>query len=327
MYYASARTLSLAGLQGVINDTEHDAVYLNSFLSPRLTVLPLLLRRLGRVPRKPWILAPRGEFAPAALAAKALKKRAYLLAAKAAGLYRDLTWQASAQHEADDIRSVFGSIAKRVLIAPDLPRAPPDVGEEGSSRPGGTATGPLRLIFLSRLAPVKNLDFLLDILATVRCEVDLAIHGLKENEAYWQSCEERIAALPGNVRASYHGAVMPDDVPGTFAQYDLFAFPSRGENFGHVVLESLSVGTPVLVSDRTPWKGGESDALEVLPIERREPWRDAIERWGSMTDAERRAPRGRAWFRARLHPSSRGSRCEPRAVPERHELDAMNSTS
>jgi glycosyltransferase involved in cell wall biosynthesis len=64
---------------------------------------------------------------------------------------------------------------------------------------------------------------------------------------------------------------MPDDVPGTFAQYDLFAFPSRGENFGHVVLESLSVGTPVLVSDRTPWKGGESDALEVLPIERREP--------------------------------------------------------
>jgi glycosyltransferase involved in cell wall biosynthesis len=158
-----------------------------------------------------------------------------------------------------------------VLIAPDLPRAPPDVGEEGSSRPGGTATGPLRLIFLSRLAPVKNLDFLLDILATVRCEVDLAIHGLKENEAYWQSCEERIAALPGNVRASYHGAVMPDDVPGTFAQYDLFAFPSRGENFGHVVLESLSVGTPVLVSDRTPWKGGESDALEVLPIERREP--------------------------------------------------------
>jgi glycosyltransferase involved in cell wall biosynthesis len=287
VFYASAATLSLKGLRKVIRETEHDAVYLNSFLSPKMTGLPLLLRRLKQVPAKPWILAPRGEFAPAALAAKALKKRIYLLASRAAGLYDGLTWQASAPHEAQDIRSVLGSLAKRVFIAPDLPRAPSEAVQDRLPIASRRPERPLRLVFLSRLAPVKNLDFLLDVLSTVRREVELTIHGLQENAKYWQQCEAKLAALPANVRASYEGAVMPEDVPHAFSKHDLFVFPSRGENFGHVVLESLSAGTPVLVSDRTPWQGGESDALEVLSLDKPEAWRDAIERWSSLDTSER----------------------------------------
>jgi glycosyltransferase involved in cell wall biosynthesis len=287
VFYASAATLSLKGLRKVIRETEHDAVYLNSFLSPKMTGLPLLLRRLKQVPAKPWILAPRGEFAPAALAAKALKKRIYLLASRAAGLYDGLTWQASAPHEAQDIRSVLGSLAKRVFIAPDLPRAPSEAVQDRLPIASRRPERPLRLVFLSRLAPVKNLDFLLDVLSMVRREVELTIHGLQENAKYWQQCEAKLAALPANVRASYEGAVMPEDVPHAFSKHDLFVFPSRGENFGHVVLESLSAGTPVLVSDRTPWQGGESDALEVLSLDKPEAWRDAIERWSSLDTSER----------------------------------------
>ena len=291
VFYASAATLSLKGLRKVINETEHDAVYLNSFLSPKMTGLPLLLRRLKQVPNKPWILAPRGEFAPAALAAKALKKRIYLVASRAAGLYDGLTWQASAPHEEQDIRSVLGSLAKRVFIAPDLPRAPSEIMQDRLPIASRRSERPLRLVFLSRLAPVKNLDFLLDVLSTVRREVELTIHGLQENAKYWQQCEAKLAALPANVRATYEGAVMPEDVPQAFSKHDLFVFPSRGENFGHVVLESLSAGTPVLVSDRTPWQGGESDALEVLSLDNPEAWRDAIERWSSLGNAERRTRR------------------------------------
>ena len=294
VFYASAATLSLKGLRKVINETEHDTVYLNSFLSPKMTGLPLLLRWLRQVPQKPWILAPRGEFAPAALAAKSLKKRVYLLASKAAGLYRDLTWQASAQHESDDIRSVLGPIAQRVFIAPDLPRAPAAIEQETLPIASRRSIAPLRVVFLSRLAPVKNLDFLLDVLSTVRREVELTIHGLQENAKYWQQCEAKLAALPANVRASYKGAVMPEDVPQAFSKHDLFVFPSRGENFGHVVLESLSAGTPVLVSDRTPWRGGESDALEVLSLENPESWREAIERWTGLDASERRHRRSDA---------------------------------
>jgi hypothetical protein len=30
--------------------------------------------------------------------------------------------------------------------------------------------------------------------------------------------------------------------------------PTLGENFGHVILQSFMASTPVLISDKTPWK-------------------------------------------------------------------------
>lgn len=305
VFYASAATLSMKGLRKVLNETEYDAVYLNSFLSPKMTGIPLLLRRLKQVPNKPWILAPRGEFASAALAAKALKKRVYLLAAKAAGLYNNLTWQACASHEADDIRKVIGARAERIFVSPNLPRAPVALDETRLPMSSHREPRPLRLVFLSRLAPVKNLDFLLDVLATVRRDVEFTIYGLKENEAYWQQCQQKIAALPANIRTTYDGAVLPDDVPQAFSKHDLFVFPSRGENFGHVVLESLSAGTSVLVSDRTPWRGGETDALEVLTLDQPDAWRDAIERWAVLNTKDRKSRRANALAFARDYMENR----------------------
>jgi|GEM_PF-125350 len=282
VFYASAATLSMKGLRKVINETEHDTVYLNSFLSPRMTGLPLLLRRLKQVPKKPWILAPRGEFAPAALSAKSFKKRVYMALAKSTGLYDNLIWQSSAAHETNDICAAMGARATTVGVIPDLPRAPMPADADRLPIVSRREPRPLRIVFLSRLAPVKNLDFLLDVLATVRREVEFTIHGLQESAAYWQQCQAKIAALPPHIHATYEGAVLPEDVPHEFSKHDLFVLPSRGENFGHVVLESLSAGTSVLVSDRTPWRGGESDALEVLSLDRPEAWRDAIERWTTL---------------------------------------------
>lgn len=34
--------------------------------------------------------------------------------------------------------------------------------------------------------------------------------------------------------------------------------PSIGENFGHSIFESMSAGTPVIISNNTPWKNLES---------------------------------------------------------------------
>jgi glycosyltransferase involved in cell wall biosynthesis len=68
-------------------------------------------------------------------------------------------------------------------------------------------------------------------------------------------------------------------VPGVFRQYDLFVFPTRGENFGHVIIESLSVGTPVLLSDRTPWRADPDGAIEVVDLGNENDWIEAISHW------------------------------------------------
>ena len=42
------------------------------------------------------------------------------------------------------------------------------------------------------------------------------------------------------------------------SNYDLFLFPTSGENYGHVIAESITVGTRVLISNKTPWVNLES---------------------------------------------------------------------
>ena len=295
VFYASPASLSSGALRQLICATPHDVLYLNSFLSPKFTAQTLLLRRLGRLPASPVVLAPRGEFAPSALAIKRGKKRLYLAATGALGLFRDLVWQASSEREVEDIRRVQGARAQRIMVAPDLLAPPGDAPAERLTR----APGPLRLVFLSRVSPMKNLDFLLRTLAKSKADLRLSIHGTRDEPAYWAECEALIAALPPNVRVETSGAVAPEEVASVFAAHDLFVFPTRGENFGHVIFESLAAGTPVLVSDQTPWRADSAGALETLPITEPSPWLAAIERWSALSEAELAARRATAASYAR----------------------------
>ena len=120
VFYMSPTRRSLKDSRKLLCSTEYDILYLNSFFSPHFTIKPLLLRRLRLISDRPIIIAPRGEFSPGALGLKSLKKRVYLLVAKPFGLYRGVVWQASSEHEEDDIRRWFGSDA-RLIIAPNLP--------------------------------------------------------------------------------------------------------------------------------------------------------------------------------------------------------------
>ena len=95
VFYASPSTLSFIGVMRLMRDTQHDILYLNSFFSPFVTILPLIIRRIMLYGKKPVVIAPRGEFSSGALALKATKKKFYCFFAKFAGIYRNLIWQAS----------------------------------------------------------------------------------------------------------------------------------------------------------------------------------------------------------------------------------------
>ncbi len=252
--YLSPNQRKFLSFRHHLTQESYDLLYLNSFFS-QLTVYAVTYRRLGLLPARPWIIAPRGEFSPGALQIKWPKKRLFLTFAGISGLYRNLIWQASSEFEAADIRRLVARFHldsnPSILEAPNLP--PKMRGAAPTARPTKTK-GAARLVFLSRIARMKNLAFALQQLAQGQGEITFDIYGPKEDEAYWRTCQQRIADLPENITASYLGPVEPDQASTVFASYHAFLFPTLGENFGHVILESLSAGCPVITSDRTPWR-------------------------------------------------------------------------
>lgn len=254
VYYVPAKR-KLQSIFRVLSKRNHyDVVYLNSFFSPYFTIVPLLLRRLRLTRPVPFIVAPRGELFHGALGLKGTKKKVYMRLARALGLYRNVLWQASSEYEAEAIRLSFDSQAD-IVVAPDLVPADGSVLEPLSRKP--KQRGVLRLLFLSRIARIKNLDGALRMLTRLKGEVEYNIYGPIEDQSYWHECQALIEQLPPNVQALYRGPVSHDRVSQIMAHHDVFLFPTHGENFGHVIPESLVAGTPVVLSDQTPWSGLE----------------------------------------------------------------------
>jgi glycosyltransferase involved in cell wall biosynthesis len=249
------------------------------------------------------VLAPRGEYSPGALSLKPWRKHIYLAAARATGLLRGLLWQATSEDERSRIQAVAGAAPAQVHIAPNLPSASLQQAAAGTPSCATAADdgGPLRLVFLSRISPMKNLDHLLALLRQVRSPLVLSLHGPIGDVAYWQQCQALAAALPAHVRMQYLGDVPPDQVAEVFGQHALFVFPTRGENFGHVILESLSAGTPVIVSDRTPWRADADGGLTVLPLDNTQAWAAAIDSFAQVGAEVRRQRRAAAHAVARAH--------------------------
>ena len=287
VFYASSKTLTLSGIAKLLCNTPHDILYLNSFFAFKFTTLPLLARRLGLAPRKPSVIAPRGEFSAGALALKAQKKWLYLKVASSINLYSRLVWQASSEFERADIRREVGSVASAIHDAPDLPpKVHVSNRDDSLTALQGDDTA-LQIIFLSRITPMKNLDFLLEALCSVQAAVSLAIYGPIREPDYWQKCQALMASLPANIFAKYNGEVHPSLVLETFSAFDIFVLPTRGENYGHVVLESLMAGTPVLISDQTPWQSWADGGVEVMPLRDPSQWASYIDRVAMMSRKER----------------------------------------
>jgi glycosyltransferase involved in cell wall biosynthesis len=303
VFYASSRTTTLRGVARLLSETPHDLLYVNSFFALGFTTLPLLAHRLRMAPRNPCVIAPRGEFSVGAIALKAWKKRPYLWIAKRFGLYQGLRWQASSEFEVADIEREFGAARGKITVAPNLaPSVPAAEAESGHREPG-----PLRIVFLSRISPMKNLDYLLRALVRVRTPIQLTMVGPLREPDYWEQCRAIMAELPPTVTAEHVGEVTPAEVLNTFARYDLFALPTRGENYGHVILEALMAGTPVLISDQTPWRGSDDGAVETLPLADVDGWVAAIERWASFDAAELQLRREAAFRYARNYLESSGA--------------------
>ena len=243
----------------LLRETPHDILYLNSVWDLYFTTLPLLVLRLGGAPRPSRvIISPRGGFSPGALRLRHRVKKAYLWLTRRVGLYKGAIWQASTPLEAENILQVTGFSGSGVIkIASDLPRKFQGVPEKQLVSDQGS----LRIAFLSRISPMKNLGFALQILRDVQADITFSIYGPYEDKHYWDICAGLIDTLPDNVVVKVAGTVLSTDVVATLAEHDLFFLPTLGENFGHVIVEAFQAGLPALISDNTPWRNLEAQSL------------------------------------------------------------------
>ena len=297
VFYASPSRQSFTALAKIVRDTPHDVLYLNSFFGPRFTLRPMLARWLRLIPRKPLVIAPRGEFSSGALALKAPKKHLFILLSRWLRFYAGAIWQASSAAEVEDIRRNFqdGTV---IRVAINI--AQPDDAAELARR---EADAPLRLLFVSRISPKKNLLGAVQMLQQVQCPVVFDVYGPAEDAAYWASCQQAAKALPAHVQFNYCGALYPAQVPETMARYDLFYLPTQGENFGHVIAEALGCGLPVLIADTTPWRDlvGQNLGWDI-PLSQPGQFVAAIEQCSRLPAADYDAwrQRIRAWALAHI---------------------------
>jgi len=301
--YLGPAAFQTAELRRTLRTVRPDVLYLNSFFARRFAMLPVAWHQLRAA--SPWsiILAPRGEFSPGALRLNPLRKRGFLALSNTLGLHRGITWQASSDLEAADIRRCIrstipsrGRLADAILVAPDP--LPPNGGVPLPR--AEKHSGHLRILFLSRIVAKKNLLGAIDILAGTRGSVTLTICGPIEQPAYWSRCQRALAQLPPNVQVRSIPPVEHAGVAELMAQHDLFLLPTLGENYGHVVAEALQGGCLPLISDQTPWRGLQHAGIGWdLPLDTPDAFRAVIQECIAMNGAQFRSYSTRATVYAR----------------------------
>jgi glycosyltransferase involved in cell wall biosynthesis len=201
--------------------------------------------------RKPYVIYPRGNFDPWALALKKWRKRLWWTLFDRNNYQRARAAVALTREEASQIRRM--GFAGRIEVIPNGV----EVADYQAAMPRRDIEGQfpqLRnkrwLLFMARLHPKKGLDLLLPALAEVRRQVPdahLIIAGPDE-DAYGRVVRRLISDLNLEGAVSLTGMVTGGLKHGLLRHAELFLLPSYSEGFPMGVLEAMACGLPVIIT-------------------------------------------------------------------------------
>lgn len=215
----------------------------------------LLLKRIGYI-KAPVIVASMGLFSPLAFNIKYKKKKLFTRIFNATGVFKRVAWSVTSEIEMREVKKLIN--ATNFYVVQDLPRK-----VERNFIEKNKKDNKLNIIFLSRITRKKNLSFALEVLKDIPDYIDIIfdIYGTLEDKDYWKECVTLARSLPENVKWNYCGEVKSNNVVNTFQKYQVFLFPTLGENYGHVIQEALSGGCICILSDQTPWQNLEKEGV------------------------------------------------------------------
>lgn len=248
IFYFSKDYFSIKTFLQCLNTISPNVLYINSFWSFRFSILPIILKKLNKL-NIPIVLAPRGMLEAGALNIKSLKKNIYLWLARLLNLYSNVIFHATSDAEKKAIEKFF--YTQQIFLSPNFSVI------KNTKTKIEKKKNELKLFFLSRISPIKNLDFALRVLNQLQIPKDVYVeynlYGNNEDKLYFKLCKELIQTLPNNIKVTYKGILNFHQIPQMIAQHHFLFLPTKNENFGHAIVETLSCGRPVLISDCTPW--------------------------------------------------------------------------
>lgn len=198
---------------------------------------------------KKVIWSPRGEFSQSAIGGR-LDKRIFFKVLKT--FIADKIWfHATSDEEAKDIRNNLGQLT-RIIRIPNYMELPERQEDSADEKP--------YFLFLGRIAPIKALDRIIEGFAKsdgfIKSPAILKIVGTNEAKyaEYGKALKDQVSCMGLNDKIKFLPPVFGDEKFKLLRSARFLVLLSESENFGNVVIESLSQGTPAITSKGTPWE-------------------------------------------------------------------------
>ncbi|MBB2144087.1 glycosyltransferase [Pedobacter sp. LMG 31464] len=189
----------------------------------------------------PVILSPRGMLTNYTLGNRNSGFKSIIHAATGKKLLAYCHIHATSEKEKHDILQFI--TPKSIAIIPNLVEL-----SESNDFQMQEQESVFKLIFLSRIEEKKGLELLLEALVGLTINWTLTIAGSGEEE-YVKSLKTIAESLRLDKNINWVGQVTNNDKFQLLADHHLLVLTSYNENFANIVIESLSVGTAVLVTN------------------------------------------------------------------------------
>ncbi|HKG08298.1 MAG TPA: glycosyltransferase [Pedobacter sp.] len=201
-------------------------------------VLSFLMARYRKIP---IILSPRGMLTPYSKSNRHEFLKYILQWLIGRKLFKHCLIHATSEKEHQDILTLHSKA--RITIIPNLVKT--NTATNTSIHHNDT----FNLIFLSRIEEKKGLEFLFEALQHLDFNWKLTLAGTGD-DTYIEKLKNTARTLKINTLIAWTGHIDDSRKYHVIAQSDLLVLFSFNENFANVVAESLSVGTPVAISDQ-----------------------------------------------------------------------------
>ena len=244
--YLDERSQNKKMLKKIVEDINPDKIYLNGIFSFFFSVLPCyLFNKSFEI-----IINPRGMFGSSALSKKKFKKLLFIKLVNIISFYKNICWHVSNEAEFSELRNNIEVVTKHSII-PNLPKVLKHINNKRIDNKE------LRLISVCRINKIKNIHFVLEILKDINIKCHYKVIGFIEDDNYYLKLKKIVKFLPKNIKVDFTGHLKSNEIEIHYNRSDLFISSSLNENYGHSIVEALSSGLPVLISNNCPWIGLE----------------------------------------------------------------------